>query len=112
MFHAISDIAAIVLVVRHNSNDYIVERARIVLLAGAGLQDQQIAAWLKITPEKAARWRNPNKTIRAHGATRGLETCRRSVQSFADLFCKMGKCGFRPCLCQIRRTLFSLRPAD
>ena len=35
-----------------------VERARIVLLANAGLQDQQIAARLKITPEKAARWRN------------------------------------------------------
>ncbi|MGC2658005.1 MAG: helix-turn-helix domain-containing protein, partial [Bryobacteraceae bacterium] len=35
-----------------------VERARIVLLAGAGLQDQQIAAQLQITPEKAARWRN------------------------------------------------------
>jgi transposase len=35
-----------------------VERARIVLLAGAGLQDQQIAARLKITPAKAARWRN------------------------------------------------------
>ena len=35
-----------------------VERARIVLLAGTGLQDQQIAAQLKITPEKAARWRN------------------------------------------------------
>lgn len=35
-----------------------VERARIVLLAAAGSQDQQIAASLKITPEKAARWRN------------------------------------------------------
>src|ERR1035437_6262140 len=35
-----------------------VERARIVLLAGAGLQDQQIAARLNITPETAARWRN------------------------------------------------------
>jgi transposase len=35
-----------------------VERARIVLLAGAGLQDKQIAAKLRITPEKAARWRN------------------------------------------------------
>ncbi len=34
------------------------ERARIVLMAGAGLQDQQIAATLNITPEKAARWRN------------------------------------------------------
>jgi transposase len=34
-----------------------VERARIVLLAAAGCQDQQIAARLKITPEKAARWR-------------------------------------------------------
>ena len=35
-----------------------VERARIVLLAGSGCQDRQIAAQLKITPEKAARWRN------------------------------------------------------
>ena len=35
-----------------------VERARIVLLANAGLQDRQIAAELKITAEKAARWRN------------------------------------------------------
>ena len=32
-----------------------VERARIVLLAGAGMQDKQIAAKLRITPEKAAR---------------------------------------------------------
>src|SRR5712692_6290841 len=35
-----------------------VERARIVLLAGAGWQDRQSAAKLKITPKKAARWRN------------------------------------------------------
>jgi transposase len=35
-----------------------VERARIVLMAGAGMQDKQIAATLGITPEKAARWRN------------------------------------------------------
>ena len=35
-----------------------VERARIVLLAAAGMQDKQIAAKLHITPEKAARWRN------------------------------------------------------
>ncbi|MGH9564668.1 MAG: IS630 family transposase [Candidatus Angelobacter sp.] len=35
-----------------------VERARIVLLAAAGLKDRQIAARLQITPEKAARWRN------------------------------------------------------
>jgi transposase len=35
-----------------------VERARIVLRAAAGLQDQQIASELGITPEKAARWRN------------------------------------------------------
>ena len=34
-----------------------VERARIVLLAAAGLQDVQIAARLKITREKASRWR-------------------------------------------------------
>jgi transposase len=35
-----------------------VERAKIVLLAARGLQDQQIAAKLKITAAKAARWRN------------------------------------------------------
>lgn len=35
-----------------------VERARIVLLAAAGLQDKQIASKLGIMPEKAARWRN------------------------------------------------------
>lgn len=35
-----------------------VERARIVLCASEGLQDQQIAEQLGITPEKAARWRN------------------------------------------------------
>src|SRR3984885_5953941 len=36
----------------------LVERARIVLRAAAGLQDQQIASELGITPEKVARWRN------------------------------------------------------
>jgi len=35
-----------------------VERARIVLLAARGMQDQQIAAKLRIMPEKVARWRN------------------------------------------------------
>ena len=35
-----------------------VERARIVLLAAAGMQDKQIAAKLTIMPAKAARWRN------------------------------------------------------
>jgi transposase len=34
------------------------ERARIVLLAAAGLQDKQIAAQLRIMPATAARWRN------------------------------------------------------
>jgi transposase len=34
------------------------ERARIVLLAANGLKNNQIAAQLRITPEKAARWRN------------------------------------------------------
>jgi len=36
----------------------LVERARIVLRAGAGMQDRQIASELRITPEKSARWRN------------------------------------------------------
>jgi transposase len=35
----------------------VVERARIVLLAADGKQDLEIAATLKITPKKAARWR-------------------------------------------------------
>src|SRR6202140_5833797 len=35
-----------------------VERARVVLLAADGMQDKQIAAKLRIMPEKAARWRN------------------------------------------------------
>lgn len=35
-----------------------VERARIVLLAHAGLRNQPIATRLRITPEKVARWRN------------------------------------------------------
>ena len=35
----------------------LLERSRIVLLAAAGQQNKQIAAELKITPEKAARWR-------------------------------------------------------
>ena len=35
----------------------VVERSRIVLLAADGKQDLEIAATLKITPKKAARWR-------------------------------------------------------
>ena len=35
----------------------LIERSRIVLLAAAGCRNQQIAAELQITPEKAARWR-------------------------------------------------------
>jgi transposase len=36
----------------------VVERARIVLLATNGLENKQIAQRMKITPEKAARWRS------------------------------------------------------
>jgi putative transposase len=36
----------------------LVERARIVLRGGSGMRDQEIATELRITPEKAARWRN------------------------------------------------------
>jgi transposase len=35
-----------------------VERARIDLLAAGGMQDKQIAAKLRIMPEKAERWRS------------------------------------------------------
>jgi transposase len=48
----------------------LVERARIVLRAAAGLQDQQIASELGITPEKAARWRNRY----VDGGIKALET--------------------------------------
>ena len=34
------------------------EQARIILFAAGGMQDKQIAAKLRITPEKVARWRN------------------------------------------------------
>jgi len=40
-----------------------VERARIVLLAAGGMQDKQIAAKLRIMPEKAARWRTGFSTV-------------------------------------------------
>jgi hypothetical protein len=36
----------------------LVERARIVRLAADGLENKQIARQMKMTPEKAARWRN------------------------------------------------------
>src|SRR3974390_2481337 len=36
----------------------LVERARILLLAADGLENRQIAQRLRITPEKAARWRS------------------------------------------------------
>jgi transposase len=36
----------------------LVERARIVLLAADGLENQQIATVMRMTPEKAARWRS------------------------------------------------------
>ena len=35
-----------------------VKCARIVVLAAAGMQDKQVAAKVRIMPEKAARWRN------------------------------------------------------
>src|SRR5438128_364303 len=36
----------------------VVDRARIVLQAAEGLENQQIAQQMGITPEKVARWRN------------------------------------------------------
>ncbi len=36
----------------------LVERARIVLLAADGMENQQIAGRMNMTPKKAARWRN------------------------------------------------------
>ena len=35
-----------------------VERAKVVLMAADGARDKEISAKLRITPEKAARWRN------------------------------------------------------
>src|SRR5208337_5293276 len=36
----------------------VVERARVVLLAADGLENKQIARRMRMTPEKAARWRS------------------------------------------------------
>ncbi|HEV2275096.1 MAG TPA: IS630 family transposase [Acidobacteriaceae bacterium] len=36
----------------------VVERARVVLLAGDGLENKEIARRTNMTPEKSARWRN------------------------------------------------------
>jgi transposase len=47
-----------------------VERARIVLLAAAGRQDLEIADGLRISNQKAARWRKRFLSV----GTRGLET--------------------------------------
>lgn len=41
----------------------VVERAQIVLLAAAGQQDKHIAATIKITPKKVARWRSRFLTL-------------------------------------------------
>jgi transposase len=48
----------------------VVERARIVLLAGEGQQDMQIAARMKITPKKVSRWRKRFLTLGMVGLER------------------------------------------
>ena len=48
----------------------IVERARIVRLAAEGRQDKQIAATMKITPRKVARWRSRFLTLGMAGLER------------------------------------------
>jgi transposase len=48
----------------------VVERARIVLLAAEGQQDKQIAAVMKITPRKVARWRSRFLTLGLAGLER------------------------------------------
>ena len=68
-----------------------VERARIVLRAADGLQNQAIAAELGITPEKVARWRdrfldgglaadrsedNPGETAGRHALEHAHHGCR------------------------------------
>jgi len=42
----------------------LVERARIVLLPADGLENQQIAQRLRMTPEKVARWRSRSRPMR------------------------------------------------
>jgi transposase len=48
----------------------VVERARVVLLAAEGQQDKQIAATMKITPKKVARWRSRFLTLGLAGLQR------------------------------------------
>jgi hypothetical protein len=90
MLPRISDIAPIVLPVRHNSNDY-----------RTGIVRRSLAPTACAGTEPVHR-------------KKAIHTQVRLAQSkvFAAFIPKgSAKCGFRPCLCQIRRTLFSLRPA-
>ena len=45
----------------------VVERARLVLSIAEGQQDKEVAAVLKITPKKVARWRKRFLTLGAAG---------------------------------------------
>jgi transposase len=47
-----------------------VERARIVLLAGEGRQDKEVASVMKITPKKVSRWRKRFLTLGMAGLER------------------------------------------
>ena len=62
----------------------VVERARIVLLAAEGQQDQQIAARMKITPKKVSRWRSRFLTLGLAGLQRDASRPGRSPKITAN----------------------------
>ena len=62
----------------------VVERARIVLLAAEGQQDQQIAARMKITPKKVSRWRSRFLTLGLTGLQRDASRPGRSPKITAN----------------------------
>ena len=63
----------------------VVERARIVLLAAEGRQDQQIAAAMKITPKKVSRWRSRFLTLGVAGLERDASRPGRTPKITASL---------------------------
>ena len=69
----------------------LVERARIVLLAAAGNQDKDVAAELRITAQKAARWR---KRFLALGMA-GLEKDAPAGKGYAGSLLCCEACGYR-----------------
>jgi len=62
----------------------IVQRSRIVLLAGDGLQNKQIAERMEVAPRMAALWRNRFLTLGVEGLLRDAADGTGSLHHYAD----------------------------